>query len=253
MIKYHGTPIGGSRVDAELALTNRYGLVPYSRPDQLDIVLKVCKGFVLDNGAFSNWRKGHTEFNDYNGYVAWVSKLQEHPGFHWAIIPDQINGSEAQNNAYLDRWPPRLRGVPVYHMHHSLDRLRWLAQNYEVVALGGGEGYEVLKSKVWWQRIREMMDIVCDEFGRPLCHLHGLRMLDPKIFSQLPLSSGDSTNIARNSGQVERFKNSAATTRGERACLIADRIESFDSARSWRRHGKQASMFPDYEVTAQAA
>ena len=253
MIKYHGTPIGGSKADAVQALTGRFGLVPYSRPDQLNIVLQYCKGFVLDNGAFSDWRKGYTEYRDYDGYTAWVEKLQEHPRFHWAIIPDHIAGTEAQNNAYLKRWPAHLKGVPVYHMHQPLERLLWLAQNYEIVALGGGNGYEVLKSRAWWQRIREMMDIVCDEFGRPLCQLHGLRMLDPKVFSLLPLASGDSTNVARNSGQAARFAGTTATTRGERACLIADRIEALDSARYWRREGRQISLLDSFYNVAQAA
>ncbi|WP_196956118.1 hypothetical protein [Hymenobacter guriensis] len=194
MIKFHGTPIGGSRADAVQALRGRYGLVSYARPDQLNITLEVCRGFILDNGAFSQWRKGATEFGDYDGYTAWVEKLQQHPRFLWAIIPDHIAGSEAKNNEYLARWPKHLRGVPVYHMHHSLDRLLWLAQNYETVALGGGIGYEVLKSRIWWQRIREMMDVV-DWHGRPLCRLHSLRMLDPRVFTVLPLSSGDSTNV----------------------------------------------------------
>ncbi|SNR90188.1 hypothetical protein SAMN06269173_110173 [Hymenobacter mucosus] len=253
MLKIHGTPIGGSKADARQVLTDRWGLVSYERRDQLSLVLEVCKGFVLDNGAFSKWRQGHTEFQDYDGYTAWVEKLQQHPRFLWAIIPDHIAGTEAQNNAYLARWPEHLRGVPVYHMHHSLDRLLWLAQHYETVALGGGIGYEVLKSRAWWQRIREMMEVVTDEHGRPLCQLHGLRMLDPKVFTVLPLTSGDSTNVARNSGQAARFAGTTAKTRGDRACLIADRIEAYDSARSWRREGRQVSLFDCFPNVAQAA
>jgi hypothetical protein len=253
MIKFHGTPIGGSLADAEQVLRGRFGLVSYERPEQLRLVQAVCRGYVLDNGAFSQWRKGATEFQDYDGYTAWVEQHQPHPGFHWAVIPDHITGTEAQNDAYLSRWPQHLRGVPVYHMHHSLDRLLWLAQNYHTVALGGGIGFEVLKSRAWWHRIREMMDVVTDEQGRPLCQLHGLRMLDPKVFTLLPLASGDSSNVARNSGQVARFAGTTAKTRGDRACLIADRIEAYDSARCWRRAGRQVSLFDQGPPMALAA
>lgn len=246
-IHYHGTPMGGRRSDKVVALTNRFALVPYPRPDDLALVVELCRGFLLDNGAFSYWKKGYTEFPDYAGYVAWVEKWHRHPKFQGAIIPDYVTGTEAQNNAYLDRWPQHLPGIPVFHMHQSLDRLLWLAQHYETIALGGGKGYEVLKTKQWWHRLHEMMNVLCDEAGRPLCRIHGLRMLDPKVFTLLPLASGDSTNVARNSGQVKRFRNTTATTRGERANLIAARIESQTAAQHYQRPAKQhylqASLF----------
>lgn len=252
MLKIHGTPIGGRRSDAEHVLRDRYALVSYERPDQLAIVLDVCRGFVLDNGAYTKWRQGHDEYPDYDGYVAWVEQLQQHPRFLWAIIPDHIAGTEAQNDAYLARWPRHLRGIPVYHMHHRLERLRNLAQQYPTVALGGGIGYEVLKSPAWWQRIEQMMDVVTDDAGRPICELHGLRMLDPRVFTRLPLSSGDSCNVARNSGQVKRFAAYPGTTRGQRAALIAERIEAQDAPAAWRRPGRQINLFP-CTTLAQAA
>jgi len=43
-----------------------------------------------------------------------------------------------------------------------------------------------------------MMEVCCDADGMPKTKLHGLRMLDPVIFSHMPLSSADSCNVARN-------------------------------------------------------
>ena len=233
MPHFHGTPFGGTRADRQRALTDRLVLIPYPRPDDLALALRHCRGFIADNGAYTDWRKGHPTFRDYAGYVAWVEKLQQHPLFHWAVIPDQIGGTEAENNALLAQWPAHLRGVPVFHMHHSLDRLRWLAQNYPTVALGGGQGYEQLKSRAWWARIDQMMDVLTDEAGRPICQLHGLRMLDPKVFTVLPLASADSANAARNSSHVHRF--APGLSRGERACQLADRIERNAPATAWKR------------------
>ena len=45
----------------------------------------------------------------------------------------------------------------------------------------------------------ETMNAICTD-GLPACKLHGLRMLDPEVFTRLPLASADSTNIARNIG-----------------------------------------------------
>ncbi|WP_196956119.1 hypothetical protein [Hymenobacter guriensis] len=59
--------------------------------------------------------------------------------------------------------------------------------------------------------------------------------------------------MARNSGQVARFTGTTAKTRGDRACLIADRIEAYDSARSWRRNGRRVSLFGSFPSVAQAA
>jgi hypothetical protein len=73
------------------------------------------------------------------------------------------------------------------------------------------------------------MGAVCDK-GRPRCKLHGLRMLDPAIFSQLPLSSADSTNASVNSGSLSRFGSYLPPTAAQRAAVIAARIESVNSA-----------------------
>lgn len=232
MIHYHGTPMGGAREQRALALTGRDVLIPFLRPDDLSLALQLSRRIILDNSAFSYWKQGHGEYPCYEQYVDWVRPLLAHEKVDFCFIPDHIAGSPRQNDAYLSRWPADLagRGVPVYHMHQPVSRLVALAQQYEHVGLGGGQGYEVLKSGRWWTRIHEMMQAVTDDAGRPLCHLHGLRMLDPKVFTQLPLSSGDSTNVARNSGQVKRFEKTEARTRGERAILIADRIESYGAA-----------------------
>ncbi|AOX26860.1 hypothetical protein C0053_19190 [Pseudomonas aeruginosa] len=49
------------------------------------------------------------------------------------------------------------------------------------------------------------MDAICDDQGRPMCRLHGIRMLDPAIFQSLSLASADSTNTEVNCGSISRF------------------------------------------------
>ncbi|MCY1562980.1 hypothetical protein D9M68_1004500 [compost metagenome] len=60
-------------------------------------------------------------------------------------------------------------------------------------------------------------------------------MLDPAIFSRLPFASADSTNAAVNGGSVSRFGMYCPPTAGQRAAVIADRIEAHTSAPIWQR------------------
>jgi len=228
MIHYHGTPIGGSRQDAARFLMGRHALVPFSYPDDIGVVAEVCQSFCLDNGAFTVWKQGGTL--DVPGYIQWVAQWSQHPGFDFALIPDVIDGTEEANDALLRSWPKVLPGAPVWHMHESFVRLQYLSRNYRVVALGSSGQFASVGTPQWWERMNQAMRAVCDEQGRPRCKLHGLRMLDPQIFQYLPLSSADSTNAAVNSGSLSRFGMYLPPTAAQRAAVIAERIEAYNSA-----------------------
>jgi hypothetical protein len=89
----------------------------------------------------------------------------------------------------------------------------------------------------------EAMDAICDEQGRPMAKLHGLRMLDPAIFTKLPLASADSTNAVVNSGSLDRFGMYLPPSAAQRATVIADRIEAHPSAPIWTRQPIQEDIF----------
>ncbi|ORL56797.1 hypothetical protein B7H20_18335 [Pseudomonas aeruginosa] len=236
MIHYHGTPIGGTRQDAARFLAGRHALVPFPRQDDVAIVAEVCQSFCFDNGAFSVWKKGGTL--DVESYLRWVDDWRRHPGFDWALIPDVIDGDEAANDQLLEQWPEHLPGVPVWHLHESLERLQRLASAWRTVALGSSGQWATPGTAPWWKRISAAMNSICDARGRPTCRLHGLRMLDPKIFGRLPFASADSTNAAVNGGSVSRFGIYPPPTAGQRAAVIADRIEAHNSAPVWTRSGQ---------------
>lgn len=232
MIHYHGTPIGGSRQDTARFLMGRHALIPFVRKDDVGPVLECCQSFVLDNGAFSHWRKGHGRI-DFDAYYAWAASLHRHPSFDWCLIPDVIDGTEADNQDWVMRWlriGSRVKGVPVYHMHESFEYLEWLVGNFEIVAIGSSGEWKTPGAKNWWTRMDEIMRVACHADGSPKCKLHGLRMLDPKIFTKLPLSSADSTNAAVNSGSLSRFGMYTPPTSSQRAAVIAERIEQYNSA-----------------------
>lgn len=233
MIHYHGTPLGGPRQDAPRFLIGRHALVPFSYPDDMPVVAECCQSFVLDNGAFTAWTKGGSV--DVPGYIAWVREWHRHPGFDWALIPDVIDGNEAENDALLASWPRDLEGVPVWHMHESIERLQKLARDWRVVALGSSGVFASVGTRQWWDRMTKAMHAICVD-GRPICKLHGLRMLDPDVFTKLPLSSADSTNAAVNSGSLSRFGMYLPPTASQRAAVIAERIETHNSAPVWIAH-----------------
>jgi len=247
VIHYHGGPITPEPVAVAL-WTRRHAMVSFANPEQVELAFEVAQSVALDNGAFSFWRAGRGKV-DVPAYAAFVERWRGHPGFDWALIPDVIDGDEDANEALLLEW---LRenggmrdGVPVWHLHESLERLQMLACRGDRVALGSSGAYSDPGSAEWWQRMGEAMDAVCDSEGRPRCKLHGLRMLDPTIFSQLPLASADSCNVARNIGIDQAWDRGpyAPKSKTTRALILAERIEHHGSAARWRRtFGHQHNM-----------
>jgi hypothetical protein len=238
MIHYHGGPITPLSV-ADTVWRGRHAFVSWENPDQLPLAAAVCQSFALDNGAYSAWSSGKQL--DVEGYAAWVREWMRHPGFDWCVIPDAIDGTEEDNVKMIAQWRelgmPFAVSVPVWHLHESLDRLRFMASAWPRVALGSSGQFATVGSPAWWGRMREAMDAVCDPSGRPMARLHGLRMLDPAVFQHLPLASADSTNIARNH---DRESHRYRLTNAQAALVMAGRIEATQGAACW-----DAGRFPE--------
>ena len=205
----------------------------------MGIVAEVCQSFVLDNGAFTYWKQGGSI--NVELYANWVRRWWKHPGFDWCLIPDVIDGDEAANDAMFARWFSVGMGfdhrcVPVWHMHESLTRLQRLCREFPRVALGSSGQWSTPGTADWWDRMGEAMDAICDKDGLPPCKLHGLRMLNPTVFSHIPLSSADSCNVARNIGIDNAWRGTyQPASKEERALILAGRIESHASAPRWNR------------------
>ncbi len=209
-------------------------MVSFERPDSIEVVAEVCQSFCLDNGAFSAWKAGRDY--DFTGYMEWATHWLKHPGCDFAIIPDIIDGDERANDDLIYSLPltGRAQWVPVWHLHESIDRLVRLCEDWPRVALGSSGEFADVGDSRWWGRMCEAMDAITDDKGRPICKLHGLRMLDPGIFSYIPLASADSTNVARNMGNDVRWRGPyVPTSQTVRALVIMDRIEAHSSATHW--------------------
>lgn len=233
MIHYHGIPITPEAAAAQI-LARRHAMVSFAHPEQSELVTDACQSFALDNGAFSAWRAG-TPIIEWTVFYEWVRTWQQHPGFDWFLIPDVIDGSEEENDALVSDAALFPHGVPVWHLHESLDRIeRIIAQGFLRIAIGSSGMYARIGAPAWWRRMAEAMSVLCDGHGRPRIRLHGLRMLDPYVFASFPFASADSTNVARNVGLDGRWTGSyPPATKSGRGVVLADRIEAFNSAARW--------------------
>lgn len=224
MIHYHGGPITPETC-AIRAWSGRHAFVSFAAPAQVKLAAGVCQSFALDNGAFTRWKQGGG--GDWTGYYEWARLWLGHPACDFAIIPDVIGGSEEANDALLDEWPLGHRGVPVWHLHSSPERLARLAAEWPRVALGSSGDYDVASPYQCLARLAEVLPRICDELRRPTVKLHGLRMLRPEIVTAVPLASADSTNVARNIGLDVHWKGSyQPATKEGRVDVLIDRIEA---------------------------
>lgn len=246
MIHYHGVPIGGE-TDCIAAVDKGHAFLSFGCPAQIGVILSVCQSFAIDNGAFTHWKRG-TPKKDWSDFYQFVDGFVNVPSFDWAIIPDVIDGSEADNDELVRQWPFRQSlGVPVWHYHESLKRLKRLAQEWPRVCLGSSGKYATVGTPDWWKRTHDVMEAVCDGRGQPVTKLHGLRMLNPKVFAKIPLASADSTNIGRNIGIDSHWTkgNYLPATKAGRAIVMRNRIEAYNSPQSWTPFYKQEDLYAD--------
>lgn len=240
MIHYHGGRHSTSQIAVEI-WKRRHALVSFADPGQLPIASEVAQSFALDNGAFSVWQQGGAV--DWNRYYGWVEEWMRHPGFDWAIVPDVIDGAEAENDELVGAWPlPHHIGVPVWHMHESLERLRRLCQAWQRIAIGSSGQYSVPNTPRWWQRMALAMEAICEN-GRPLTKLHGLRMLRPSLYEHLPLASADSAGVSRGVGTTNWGGAYKSASNVVKAVVLVDSYERGQSAAGWTGIPEQRELF----------
>lgn len=241
MIHYHGTPLTPESAAASV-FAGRHAMVSFAHPDQLPLVAEICQSFTLDNGAFSAWRSGKP-INDWLPFRGWIDEWSRHPACDWFLIPDVIDGDEQDNDRLIHEFR-EVGGVPIWHLHESVTRIqRIIDMGFERIAIGSSGEFAMLKTDRWWHRMAEAMQAFCDSHGKPYVKLHGLRMLDPDVFTMFPFASADSTNVARNVGLDVRWKGTyAPTNKATRGIVLANRIEAYQSAAVWTPHMIQGQL-----------
>lgn len=252
MKHYHGTPFGGTRESVARFVTAspRHFLVPFGRDEDLPIIAESSAGFCLDNGAFTAWKQGkEIRWAD---YADWCKVWCRNPRFDFAIIPDVIDGDEDENNQLFGKWFKWakldegcgwIEGAPVWHMHESMTRLKYLMDHAKIVCIGSSGDYDTPGTGKWHAKMAEAMNVLCDDNGRPRRKIHGLRMLNPRIVERYPFSSCDSTNVAQNSQLLKRFGMYKPPTQAQRREVIASIIEAAKSPSVWVPGEQQSELF----------
>lgn len=233
MIPYVGLPVTPATA-AVAAVKAGHAFVSHRYPDQLEIAVEVCQSAALDNGAFSAF-KADEPVTDWRPFYEWAERCKRLPCIDFAVIPDVIDGNEADNDALLAEWPlPKWFGAPVWHLHESLGRLERLAASYPRICLGSSGEYVQLKTAEWWGRMAQAMRVLCNDDGEPLCKIHGMRMLDPDVFRWFPFASADSTNIAQNIGIDQTWRgNYMPPDKPWRAAVMRARLEAHNAPARW--------------------
>jgi len=219
MIKYYGTPLTPTSKFVEI-LKGRNCLIPYPRPQDIYKAIIFCDKVIIDNGAFTLWRKGgHIDWND---FYEWLDHIFEYIEFFF--IPDVIDGSENENNELILDYEKRNigKGIPIWHVNESLSRLKWLMSKFDYIAFGSAGEYSKLGTEKWNKKMHKAMKVVCNKKGKPKVKIHMLRCLDPKIFTKYPFHSGDSTSLAQNYKR-DGYKN------------ILNRVEPFNSPKKYKK------------------
>ena len=244
MIHYHGGPITPDTCALE-AWKGRHAFISFANPGQLNLASEITQSFALDNGAFSFWTKNRVV--NWGDYYDFVARWMNHPRFAFAVIPDVIGGTSEENDALIAEWPHgKIVGAPVYHFNEPDERFIRLCHEFPRVCIGSMGEYDAKRPKDCAAKLRDMIRHVVDENGYPITKLHGLRMLNKDLFMQVPLSSADSTNVARNIGINKSWDKSAyaPASKETRAAVLVERIESYNSASSLQYDKKRDLFMP---------
>lgn len=244
MLHYHGLPFGGGQI-SHLAMQSKHAFVSFATGStHIEMAADICQSFAIDNGAFSLWKSGKKY--DVEQYVDFLLRWHRHPALDFYLLPDVIDGGEDANQKIRSKFYALAQyhdglmdlAVPVWHMDESLDALQAFMVTNKKIALGSAGDYAEIGTDKWWYRMSEAMEVLCDADGRPKCKLHGLRMLDGKITSRLPLSSADSTNVGRNIGIDKAWSGTySPASKQTRAIVMMERIEQQSSAAIWTDAG----------------
>lgn len=166
---------------------------------------------LLDNGAFTAWQKGETlTWEHWERFAEWAADIMARCPQAVAVIPDVIGGTEQENaELFLDFISCGLvethRCMPVWHMHESLDYLRYLTDYGKYLAIGSSGKYAKVGTPKWHMRIGQAMRAINRAtirvgLMRPWIHM----MRAQSEMHAYPFDSCDSCNVAVNHGRWRR-------------------------------------------------
>lgn len=247
MIHFHGLPITPAS-SAVAAISGGHAFISFAHADQLGIAIDCCQSFAIDNGAFSAWKSGNP-VEDWKPFLEWAEEISYLPHCDFIVIPDSIDGDLLEQTKLIGQFLQHFGnrgmqvGAPVFHLHEPLEHAAYLSRTWQRVCIGSSGEYAEIGNSKWWRRMNDVMNAMCDSRGRPNCKLHGLRMLDPEIFTMFPFASADSTNIGRNIGIDSKWKGTyLPPNKDAKALVMRQRIEAHPAANTWKAQPVQMEI-----------
>jgi hypothetical protein len=221
---YHGTPI--TPMTALYELAGRCFCVSFAHPGDVSRCHMIGQSVMLDNGAFSKWKKGTA--TNWPAYYAWSDEWLNYPTT-WAVIPDEIDGGAEAQDGLILQWPFGERGAPVWHMDEPIDRLAKLCDGWPKVCIGSTSNYADVMSDAWKRRMDEAWDRLAKQHHR-LPWVHMLRGMACSG-ERWPFASVDSTDIARNHNRDQNVPRK-----------MADRWDAVQCGSTWAVSAKQVEL-----------
>ena len=225
MIHYHGTPITPRRVLLELG--GKHFCVSFARPEDVAVCHQIGQSVMLDNGAFSIWRRGIDV--DWRDYYQWCEQWLQYPTT-WAVVPDVIGGSVEENDYLVGHFPfPQHQSAPVWHLHEPIDRiLHFLDCGYWRICFGSSGEYDRPGTGKWCHRIDQAFNRIVQHGPIPWVHMLRGMQFSGKYW---PFASVDSTDVAQNH---KRPQNTAKA--------LAERWDALQCPASWTPKMEQQEL-----------
>lgn len=176
---------------------NNYCLVSFAESSECRLVSQNwnVKGWLLDSGAFANWRRNKTI--SLEKYIAFIKENQQYLDGCIAldVIPGEPGRAPTTSEAALayqqtlqniaDMESEGIRPIPVYHEGEPVSILDYYVNaGYPLIALGATASRGRPNLSLWLKSV----------FDRhPKQNFHGLAMTQQKVMTSFPFHSVDST------------------------------------------------------------
>jgi hypothetical protein len=204
-VHYHGTPI--TPMEVLYTLGGKHFCISHAAPGDVKRCHDIGQSVMLDNGAFSVWKRGHAV--DWPKYYAWCDRWLDY-STTWAIPPDVIDAPSQEQDALLNAWPHgKKQAAPVWHMDEPVYRLcRLIDDGWSRVCIGSTAEYAVVLSGSWERRMDECWDEISRTFNRtpPIHMLRGMQCSGLRW----PFTSVDSTDVAQNHNRPQNTARAMA-------------------------------------------
>tara|TARA_R110000823_G_scaffold295274_1_gene414320 strand:- start:285 stop:1034 length:750 start_codon:yes stop_codon:yes gene_type:complete len=227
----HGTPITPKRLLPQLK--GKSFCVSYMHPEQLNETIELVgdnEVLILDNGAFTAWKKGIT-LDDawWDGFYAWANAAMDKCPQAVCVIPDVINGNEADNLQLIAdaikgnkiKYPER--AMAIWHMNESFEQLEKLFRIFNFIGFGSCGEVDITKNKpgsAYIAKIKQAWAFMAyweNKYNIDKPWIHMMRGLG--VLHKIGFDSADSCNIAMNHW---RNKNNVV----HHVAQFADRLEA---------------------------